>query len=228
MARFGAFSICRESFVPLSPPRSRAGRILYRTRGGDGAHQHNRTPGPTCVEGAGGAWRAGPRCRGRPQSLVQTNFAHNFRRSFFETAQKRCNSNEVISMFEQVARELRAKLMRERPLGHQAGHLASRAGCRPPAQIAARPNKRNRMAPGTPVDVETRRPEYRRTSRTPAAPQQHVVSYNPKRARQRRNKRQGKEGLKDKKSWWRVSPSCFGGGLCGGGRARRWRRPIWG
>ena len=35
-------------------------------------------------------------------------------------------------------------------------------------------------------------------------------------------------GLKDKKSWWRVSPSCFGGGLCGGGRARRWRRPIWG
>ena len=44
--------------------------------------------------------------------------------------------------------------------------------------------------------------------------QQHVVSYNP--------------GLKDKKSWWRVSPSCFGGGLCGGGRARRWRRPIWG
>lgn len=30
-----------------------------------------------------------------------------------------------------------------------------------------------------------------------------------------------KLGLKDKKSWWRVSPSCFGGGLCGGGRARR-------
>ena len=39
---------------------------------------------------------------------------------------------------------------------------------------------------------------------------------------------QGNPGLKDKKSWWRVSPSCFGGGLCGGGRARRWRRPIWG
>ena len=35
-------------------------------------------------------------------------------------------------------------------------------------------------------------------------------------------------GLKDKKSWWRVSPSCFGGGLCGGGRARQWHRPIWG
>lgn len=31
----------------------------------------------------------------------------------------------------------------------------------------------------------------------------------------------GSDGLKDKKSWWRVSPSCFGGGLCGGGRAKR-------
>ena len=140
--------------------------------------------------GGGGAWPQHPRVTA---ITTPAKVAHNFRRSFFETAQKRCNSNEVISMFEQVARELRATLMRERPLGHQAGHLASRAGCRPPAHTAARTNKRNHMAPGTPVDVKTRRPEYRRTSRTPAAPQQHVVSYNPKRARQRRNKRQGKE-----------------------------------
>ena len=54
MAQFGAIYACRESFVPFSPPRSQAGRILYRTRGRDGASQHNRTPGPTCVEGAGG------------------------------------------------------------------------------------------------------------------------------------------------------------------------------
>ena len=57
MAQFGAFSACRESFIPLSPPRSRAGRILYRTRGRDGARQHNSTPGATGVkppEGAGG------------------------------------------------------------------------------------------------------------------------------------------------------------------------------
>ena len=61
MARFGAFSTCRESFVPFSPPRSRAGRILYRTRGRDGARQHNSTPGPTCVEGGGGlVWFCGP------------------------------------------------------------------------------------------------------------------------------------------------------------------------
>jgi len=55
--------------------------------------------------------------------------------------------------------------MRERPLGQQAGHLASRAGRRPPAHTAARTNKSNRMAPGTPVDVETQRPKYRWTSR---------------------------------------------------------------
>ena len=45
MAQFGAFSACRESFVPLSPPRSRAGRILYRTRGRVGA-SHDSTTRP--------------------------------------------------------------------------------------------------------------------------------------------------------------------------------------
>ena len=82
----------------------------------------------------------------RQQHTLQTNFARNFRRSFFETAQKHCNSNEAISMFEQVARELRAKLMGERPVEPQP----------------ARPNKAH-TPPGT-----------------PATPQQHVVSFNPK------------------------------------------------
>ena len=36
--------------------------------------------------------------------------AHNFPRSLFETARKRCNSNDTNSMFEQAAEELRAKL----------------------------------------------------------------------------------------------------------------------
>ena len=52
MAQFGAFSACRESFVPLSPPRSRAGRILYRTRGRVGA-SHDSTTCPTSAEGTG-------------------------------------------------------------------------------------------------------------------------------------------------------------------------------
>ena len=54
MAQFGTFYARRESFVPLSPPRSRAGRVLYRTRGRDRA-SHDRTTGPTSVEGTGGA-----------------------------------------------------------------------------------------------------------------------------------------------------------------------------
>ena len=47
MAQFGAFSACRESFIPFSPPRGQAGRILYRTQGRDRASQHNNTPGTT-------------------------------------------------------------------------------------------------------------------------------------------------------------------------------------
>ena len=47
MAQFRACSACRESFIPFSPPRSQAGRILYRTQGRDRASQHNNTPGTT-------------------------------------------------------------------------------------------------------------------------------------------------------------------------------------
>ena len=39
------------------------------------------------------------------------NFARNLSWSFFDTPQKRCNSNDANSMFEQAAGELRAKLM---------------------------------------------------------------------------------------------------------------------
>ena len=31
MAQYGAFSTCRESFIPFSPPRSQAGRVMYRS-----------------------------------------------------------------------------------------------------------------------------------------------------------------------------------------------------
>ena len=44
MARFGAFSECRESFVPFSPPRSRAGRVLYR------CHHQEAEQGEFCTE----------------------------------------------------------------------------------------------------------------------------------------------------------------------------------
>ena len=116
MAQFGAYSACRESFVPFSPPRSQAGRILYRTRGRVGA-SHDSTTRP--VRKAPRNHRTRPRRGLRPvgrastgsQGHRQTNFAHNFPRSFFETARKRCNSNDTNSMFEQAAEELRAKLL---------------------------------------------------------------------------------------------------------------------
>ena len=65
MAQCGAICACRESFVPFSPPRSQAGRILYRTRGRVGA-SHDSTPSPTSAEGTGGRRRNRPRCKLRP------------------------------------------------------------------------------------------------------------------------------------------------------------------
>ena len=40
-----------------------------------------------------------------------THFAHNFPRSLLEIAQKRCNSNDMNSIFEALAGELRAELL---------------------------------------------------------------------------------------------------------------------
>ena len=61
MAQFGTFYARRESFVPLWLAQHRAGRILYRMRGGDGARQHNSTPGATGMEGTGGSGGSGGR-----------------------------------------------------------------------------------------------------------------------------------------------------------------------
>ena len=59
------------------------------------------------------AWPTGPGCgaHGQQRHHRLPNFARNLSWSFFETPQKRCNSNDANSMFEQVAGELRAKLM---------------------------------------------------------------------------------------------------------------------
>ena len=56
---------------------------------------------------------AGPGCNthGQRRHHRHPYFARNLSRSFFETPQKRCNSNDANSMFEQAAGELRAKLM---------------------------------------------------------------------------------------------------------------------
>ena len=45
-------------------------------------------------------------------SATHPKVARNLTRSFFDIAHKRCNSNDPISMFEIIARELRATLLR--------------------------------------------------------------------------------------------------------------------
>ena len=100
--------------------------------------------------GGGRAWPQHPRVTA---ITTPAKVAHNFRRSFFETAQKRCNSNEAISMFEQLAGELRAKLMGERPVEPQAAR-PGRASSGPwshkqPGRVhrAARPGRAHEATP---------------------------------------------------------------------------------
>ena len=59
----------------------------------------------------------GPGCGAdtRQQESPQPNFARNLTRSFFEIGHKRCNSNNVNSMFEQATGELRATLLGNHP-----------------------------------------------------------------------------------------------------------------
>ena len=57
------------------------------------------------------AERPGCGAHGQRRHHRHPNVARNLSRSFFETPQKRCNSNDTNSMLEQAAGELRAKLM---------------------------------------------------------------------------------------------------------------------
>ena len=59
----------------------------------------------------------GPGCGAdtRLQESPPPNFARNLTRSFFEIGHKRCNSNNVNSMFEQATGELRATLLGNHP-----------------------------------------------------------------------------------------------------------------
>ena len=61
-----------------------------------------------------GIWRMPGRivCTLPLSSATHPKVARNLTRSFFDIAHKRCNSNDPISMFEIIARELRATLLR--------------------------------------------------------------------------------------------------------------------
>ena len=85
-------------------------------------HRHKRAKA-TAVSDKRAVWSTGPRCdaRGRRLPHRQPNFARNLSRSFFNTPKKRCNSNDMNSMFETVAGELRAKLVSVRCGGQRSG-----------------------------------------------------------------------------------------------------------
>ena len=95
-----------DKFGHISPDASPSGP-LARQRSSQPTQQHTR---PHRCEVRRRIQRAptGFEARG----LVQTNFAHNFSRSLFETTRKRCNPNDTTSISKQVAGELRAKLLR--------------------------------------------------------------------------------------------------------------------
>ena len=66
-------------------------------------------------DGPEGLAAAPTRINTRQRESPQTNFARNLTRSFFEIGQKRCNSNDANSMFEQATGELRATLLGNHP-----------------------------------------------------------------------------------------------------------------
>ena len=187
----------RENFVPNA-----------RQRRGSPTQQHTRPHWCGGHRRVRREWRPGGPGRSTPRVTAITTpakVAHNFRRSFFETAQKRCYSNEVISMFEQVARELRATLMGERPVGRQAASrrrvcpvsARSAAGERPVGlQAASRrracPVSGRRTARGatrsiTPVGLPAQRP----LSGSRAARPCHGLGYSPGAPRRPNRTRRG-------------------------------------
>ena len=88
-----------------------------------------------------GIWRTPGRVvRTRPlSSATHPKVARNLTRSFFDIAHKRCNSNDLISIFEIIARELRATLLRNhsvepqsrRAVEPQSRGAAAQRGCPP-------------------------------------------------------------------------------------------------
>ena len=95
-----------------------------------------RNHGTTTAE----IWRVPGRVVYTPplSSATHPKVARNLTRSFFDIAHKRCNSNDSISIFETIARELRATLLRNygtttAGIWHVPGHIVR------PAASYARP-----------------------------------------------------------------------------------------
>ena len=107
-----------ENFVPNArqrssePTRQRTRPTGVKGTGGTGVEGAGENEGP--ARGAGGRRRGMAGLRDATQRPPHTNFAHNFPRSLLEIARKRCNPNNINSIFETRTGELRAKLLRRR------------------------------------------------------------------------------------------------------------------
>ena len=122
-------------------------------------------------------WPTGPGCgaHGQQRHHRLPNFAHNFPRSFFETPQKHCNSNDAHSMFEKAAGELRAKLMGGRRAwpDNESTRQATRQHTRPHWCGGCRRDRRARLrcprAAG-PSQATHRHPDRLEAAARPAGP----------------------------------------------------------
>ena len=79
-------------------------------------------------------------CARSLSSATHPKVARNLTRSFFDIAHKRCNSNDSISMFEIIARELRATLLRNHgTTTARIWHVPGRVVCTLPLSSATHP-----------------------------------------------------------------------------------------
>ena len=163
-------------------------------------------------------WAAGPCCgaRGRRQHRPQPNFARNLTRSFFEMPQKRCNSNDANSTFEQTTGELRATLLGNHP-GISNGRTSQ------PTGRARKPHPRhNEAATGFPATASL----LRSAGGSTAPPARRIRRSCPRDPRPRRGQpRGGRRGRGTGSRTRSPGPHCGrSGSTAGRHRARHTRR----
>ncbi len=147
--------LCRLAHVQCVTFFTHAERLAPARRGRGSAHEsHTRQRAARHTPHA--AYHAPARGLPKPQRNNRTlpnNVARNSPRSFFDYVSKRCNSNAANSKFEIVARELRAKLMKDPAAPHDARRQAGPAAphdARRQAGPAAPHDARRQAGPAAP------------------------------------------------------------------------------
>ena len=212
--------------VAASPPPKGGNGVIRTTTRRRHAHVV-QTPTAASMEGVGGAGGPGRGARGRrvlagQRADAPSNISHEG-----PTGMEGAGGQAAAPAGD---RAWPGNTQTPRPIGGRREACGAWPGFEPTrrAKLAARTasGRAGRAAAGDLSGQQSTKAGRPPPTGTPSSPAQkaHPTPGTPAATKHHSNR----HGLKDKKSWWRVSPSCFGGGLCGGGRARRWRRPIWG